>query len=149
MLFSIKSHIISPFYKQDGAPKWGPEVYNSDLYYYYFKEEDLGKFTVGLISDNDELIKKICDYTGWDPDKLKKILKGMSVEPTDPTEPTVPTDPEVPTEPTKPTDPTNEDPPNEPTSTTTAKKKNTTKKKKTTTKKTTTTKKKTTTLTTR
>ena len=106
------------------------------------KEEDLGKFTVGLISDNDELIKKICDYTGWDPDKLKKILKGLSVEPTDPTEPTVPTDPEVPTEPTKPTDPTNEDPPTEPTSTTTAKKKNTTKKKKTTTKKTTTTKKK-------
>ncbi len=106
------------------------------------KEEDLGKFTVGLIADNDELIKKICDYTGWDPDKLKKILKGLSVEPTDPTEPTVPTDPEVPTEPTKPTDPTNEDPPTEPTSTTTAKKKNTTKKKKTTTKKTTTTKKK-------
>lgn len=106
------------------------------------KEEDLGRFTVGLISDNDELIKKICDYTGWDPDKLKKILKGLNVEPEDPTEPTVPTDPEVPTEPTKPTDPTNEDPPTEPTSTTTAKKKNTTKKKKTTTKKTTTTKKK-------
>ena len=106
------------------------------------KEEDLGKFTVGLIADNDELIKKICDYTGWDPDKLKKILKGLNVDPTDPTEPTVPTDPEVPTEPTKPTDPTNEDPPTEPTSTTTAKKKNTTKKKKTTTKKTTTTKKK-------
>ena len=106
------------------------------------KEEDLGRFTVGLISDNDELIKKICDYTGWDPDKLKKILKGLNVDPTDPTEPTVPTDPEVPTEPTKPTDPTNEDPPTEPTSTTTAKKKNTTKKKKTTTKKTTTTKKK-------
>lgn len=106
------------------------------------KEEDLGKFTVGLISDNDELIKKICDYTGWDPDKLKKILKGLNVDPTDPTEPTVPTDPEVPTEPTKPTDPTNEDPPTEPTSTTTAKKKTTTKKKKTTTKKTTTTKKK-------
>lgn len=106
------------------------------------KEEDLGRFTVGLISDNDELIKKICDYTGWDPDKLKKILKGLNVEPEDPTEPTVPTDPEVPTEPTKPTDPTNEDPPTEPTSTTTAKKKNTTKKKKTTAKKTTTTKKK-------
>ncbi|MCR5489647.1 MAG: FecR family protein [Saccharofermentans sp.] len=106
------------------------------------KEEDLGKFTVGLIADNDELIKKICDYTGWDPDKLKKILKGLNVDPTDPTEPTVPTDPEVPTEPTKPTDPTNEDPPTEPTSTTTAKKTKTTKKKKTTTKKTTTTKKK-------
>ena len=41
--------IISPFYKQDGAPKWGPEVYNSDLYYYYFKEEDLGSDPVAYI----------------------------------------------------------------------------------------------------
>lgn len=111
------------------------------------KEEDLGKFTVGLIADNDALIKKICDYTGWDPEKLRKVLKGLNdqkpdePDPTEPTEPTKPTDP---AEPTKPTDPAeNEDPPTEPTSTTTAKKKKITKKKKkTTTKKTTTTKKK-------
>ena len=41
--------IVTPFYKQDGAPSWGPEVYNSDLYYYYFKEEDLGSDPVAYI----------------------------------------------------------------------------------------------------
>lgn len=33
--------IISPVYKCDQAKKYGNEVWNSDLYYYYFKEEDL------------------------------------------------------------------------------------------------------------
>ena len=33
--------IITPIYKCDCAEKYGNEVYNSDLYYYYFKEEDL------------------------------------------------------------------------------------------------------------
>ena len=33
--------IISPVYKRDGAKQWGNEVLNSDLYYYYFKEEAL------------------------------------------------------------------------------------------------------------
>ena len=33
--------IVSPVYKCDGADKWGNEVYNSDLYYYYFKQESL------------------------------------------------------------------------------------------------------------
>ena len=42
--------IVSPFYKQDGAPKWGCEVYNADLYYYYFKDEDLvGKDPVAYL----------------------------------------------------------------------------------------------------
>ena len=33
--------IISPVYKSDKAKQYGNEVWNSDLYYYYFKEEDL------------------------------------------------------------------------------------------------------------
>ena len=33
--------MVSPFYKQDGSPNWGNEVYNGDLYYYYFKDADL------------------------------------------------------------------------------------------------------------
>ena len=41
--------IISPFYKQDGGDKYGSEVYNADLYYYYFKEEDLGSDPVAYI----------------------------------------------------------------------------------------------------
>ena len=32
--------IISPIYKCDQARRWGNEVFNSDLYYYYFKSED-------------------------------------------------------------------------------------------------------------
>lgn len=41
--------IVSPVYKRDGAPNYGPEVYNSDLYYYYFKEGDLGSDPVAYI----------------------------------------------------------------------------------------------------
>ena len=37
--------IISPVYKCDGSPNWGREVYNSDLYYYYFKPEALENAT--------------------------------------------------------------------------------------------------------
>lgn len=33
--------VISPIYKQDGADKYGNEVYNSDLYYYYFNPADM------------------------------------------------------------------------------------------------------------
>ncbi len=33
--------IVSPVYKCDQAKKYGNEVWNSDLYYYYFKDEDL------------------------------------------------------------------------------------------------------------
>ena len=36
--------IISPVYKRDQAERWGNEVWNSDLYYYYFKEEALADF---------------------------------------------------------------------------------------------------------
>ena len=41
-------------------------------------EEDLSIFSLGIIAENDELINRICDYTGWDPDKLKKVLKDLS-----------------------------------------------------------------------
>lgn len=41
-------------------------------------EEDLSIFSLGIIAENDELISRICDYTGWDPDKLKKTLKDLS-----------------------------------------------------------------------
>jgi len=33
--------ILTPMYKRDSATKYGNEIYNSDLYYYYFKESDL------------------------------------------------------------------------------------------------------------
>ena len=34
--------LVTPVYKSDKATKFGNEVYNSDLYYYYFKEENVG-----------------------------------------------------------------------------------------------------------
>ena len=33
--------VVSPVYKRDQATRWGNEVWNSDLYYYYYKEETL------------------------------------------------------------------------------------------------------------
>ena len=33
--------VVSPIYKQDGADQYGNEVYNSDLYYYYFNPADM------------------------------------------------------------------------------------------------------------
>lgn len=36
--------IVSPVYKSDKATKYGNEIYNSDLYYYYFKDEDLNNY---------------------------------------------------------------------------------------------------------
>ncbi len=42
--------IVAPVYKCDGAGRYGNEVYNSDLYYYYFKDEDLiGKDAISYI----------------------------------------------------------------------------------------------------
>lgn len=36
--------VVSPVYKSDQAERWGNEVYNSDLYYYYFKQKDLDTY---------------------------------------------------------------------------------------------------------
>ena len=49
--------IISPVYKRDQATKWGNEVWNSDLYYYYFKEEDLAN-----ASDQVAFLKSLPKY---------------------------------------------------------------------------------------
>lgn len=81
-----------------------------------FVLEDLSEFTLGLIAEDDELIARICDFNGWDPEKLKKTLKDLDKQGVKPTEsaagttapetmPAKPTDPEKPadTEPTKPT----------------------------------------------
>ena len=35
---------VSPVYKSDKAKTYGNEVYNSDLYYYYFKDSDLKEY---------------------------------------------------------------------------------------------------------
>ena len=43
--------IVSPIYKSDKAKQYGNEVWNSDLYYYYYKESDLvGKNEVDFLN---------------------------------------------------------------------------------------------------
>lgn len=49
--------IISPVYKCDQATTYGNEVWNSDLYYYYFKEEDLAN-----ASDQVAFLKSLPKY---------------------------------------------------------------------------------------
>lgn len=41
----IKPIIVSPVYKSDKAKQYGNEVWNSDLYYYYFKDSDIEGMT--------------------------------------------------------------------------------------------------------
>lgn len=40
-------------------------------------EDDLSGFSLGLIANDDALTKRICDYTGWDPDKLRKRFRDI------------------------------------------------------------------------
>ena len=59
-------------------------------------EEDLSRFTLEWLANDEQLLDRISGFTGWDKDNLKKALLGLAHN----TEPTVPTDP--PTEPTVP-----------------------------------------------
>ena len=68
--------IVSPVYKCDGSPKYGREVYNSDLYYYYFKPEALENAT-----DPVEFLQNLPKYklipfnTHFDPDEDNELSK--------------------------------------------------------------------------
>ena len=53
-------------------------------------EEDLSEFALNMINENDALMKKVCDNTGWDKDKLQKQLTTPVRKPT-PTATPVPT----------------------------------------------------------
>lgn len=41
-------------------------------------ESDLSGFTLKWLADNNDLLKRISDFTGWDKDNLKKSLNGIS-----------------------------------------------------------------------
>ena len=45
-------------------------------------EEDLSEFALQRINENEALMKKVCDNTGWDKDKLKKQLTDPVKKPT-------------------------------------------------------------------
>ena len=78
------------------------EFYLTDI-----SEEDLSEFLLTRLAENDELMKKVCDHTGWNKDKLKKQLTaGGKKTPTPtpvPTKAPTPTPTPVPTPTPEPT----------------------------------------------
>ena len=64
--------IVSPVYKHDSAKKYGNEVYNSDLYYYYFKKD-----VINTMSDAQqvEFIKSLPKYKAIAFNKVFKVDK--------------------------------------------------------------------------
>ena len=50
-------------------------------------EENIDDFVLKNIAENDELLTRVAEYTGWDKDKLKKAIKDLEAENTqDPSE---------------------------------------------------------------
>ena len=39
--------------------------------------EDLNDFTVHMIAENEELLNRVCDYTGWDKEALKDVINSI------------------------------------------------------------------------
>ena len=65
--------------------------------------EDLNDFTVQMIAQNDELMDRVCEYTGWDKETLKEVINNIpSTTPTPTPAPSVTQTP-VPTQTTTPT----------------------------------------------
>ena len=64
------------------------------------KEEDLNDFTLKMLVENDKLLDKVCNETGWDKQKLKDLMnailnsqiQGTEVTPTPTEEETEPAD---------------------------------------------------------
>ena len=68
--------------------------------------DELGRFKLSSLADDEELMKRISTHTGWDEDKLKRVLRGLgdAIAPTDTPTPTpVEETEETPTPPMTPT----------------------------------------------
>ncbi len=53
--------------------------------------DELGNFNFGALADDDALMKRISEHTGWDKEKLKKVLRGLAGAVPTPTETPAPT----------------------------------------------------------
>ena len=42
-------------------------------------EEDLSDFTLEMLVENDELLNRVCEYTGWDRMKLRELINALLV----------------------------------------------------------------------
>ena len=49
------------------------------------EEYDISEFALSKIVENDALLKKVCDHTGWNKDKLIKALKDLENNESEPT----------------------------------------------------------------
>ena len=68
-----------------------------------FPLDELGNFNFSGLADNDELMQRISEHTGWDKEKLKKVLRGLGNNNGDPTPTPVPTPTDSPDEDPTPT----------------------------------------------
>ena len=41
-------------------------------------EEELPDFSVQMIAENDELLNRVCEYTGWDKETLKELVQDIA-----------------------------------------------------------------------
>ena len=66
--------LVSAVYKQDGGDKYGDEVLNSDLYYYYYKEENLGNDPAAYLNSipKYKAFPLASEYTGLDEKQTQK-----------------------------------------------------------------------------
>ena len=116
--------VVSATNKKTGVTKTAKVVSGEKVTVYLFDDKDpedsvmfelkdiqvdeLGRFKLSSLADDEELMKRISTHTGWDEDKLKKVLRGLgdALAPTDTPTPTpVPTAAaeETPTPPMTPT----------------------------------------------
>ena len=59
--------------------------------------EDLNDFTVQMIANNDELLNRVCDYTGWDKEALKDVINNIPSTTPTPSATPAPTGTQTPT----------------------------------------------------
>lgn len=59
--------------------------------------EDLNDFTVQMIAENDELLNRVCEYTGWDKQALKDVINNIPSTTPTPTATPVPSGTQTPT----------------------------------------------------
>lgn len=64
--------VVCPVYKSDKATKYGNEIWNSDLYYYYFKESDLaGQDEVAFLNSLPKYkLLSFCNHFGETEDDV-------------------------------------------------------------------------------
>ena len=67
--------VVTPVYKRDGAPKYGSEIYNSDLYYYYYSDAEYN-----AAADKKAFLKALPKYKAIPFKKCYKVDEDTTVQ---------------------------------------------------------------------